>query len=81
MNFVVLIGNLRCSQIIIRGGKALKECVLNIIFINVWNFVIEFYNVRIKYTNKICQHAVSKMFHLELVDTLCSISKVIIRLP
>ena len=44
-------------------------------------FVIEFYHVRIKYANKICQHAVTKMFHLELVETLCSISKVSISLP
>ena len=48
---------------------------------NVWNFVTEFYHVRIKYAYKICQHAVTKTFHLELVDALCSISKVSISLP
>ena len=32
----------------------------------------------IKFAN---MHAVTKMFHLELVDTLCSISKVSISLP
>ena len=36
----------------------------------------EFYDVRIKYAFQICQHAITKMFHLELVDALCSISKV-----
>ena len=35
----------------------------------------------IKYANKICQHAITKMLHLELVDTLCGISKVSISLP
>ena len=69
VNFIVITGNLRCSQIIKRWNQAFKEWVLNIL-LNVWKFVTEFYHLRIKYANNICQHAVTKMFHLERVDSL-----------